>query len=148
MTCSANDTTPDLLHLDPYSPFRLPPSLIPLPPLLLPLHLLLRRSDLEPLGEIDLIAGAFPVLLPPTQQPGQPVLDLVQRRALDLAALARGDQMLARVQVVDELEVVLEGQVALGAVEARAPAPLPQRRARRHQAGFAHIGADVEPRGA
>lgn len=146
--CSANDATRDLLRLDPQAAVRLPPALVPLGALLRPLALVLFHAALQALGEIDLGGGTLLLLAAAAGQPGEAGLDVGQRGTFDVAALAGGEQVLARVEVVDQLQVVLEGQVAVGAVEAGAAPALAHGGARRHQAGLAHVGADVQPRAA
>lgn len=147
--CSANDTTGNLvLRLDSQPTVRLPPALVPPRALLRALALVLGHAALQALGEIDGGAGGVAVVGAAAGQPGEAGLDIGQGGALDVAALAGGEQMLARVEVVDQLPVVLERQVAVGAVEARAAPALAQGRARRHQAGLAHVGAHVQPRAA
>lgn len=111
-----------------------PPSL-PLPRLLLP-------STLQPL--LQRRSRRALLLLQPLPNLIDPPPNVLSTRLPDLARLADAAQVLHAVDVLDPLQVVLEREVARGAVEARAAPALPLPRARGHEGGLADVGGEVE----
>src|SRR5467141_3126882 len=115
---SGNDPQPSLpgifLRFDAMGA-AFPPFLVPLSSPLLPFAVILLLSILPARGEIELTDLAILFLLDATAvgQPSQPGPHVNNGGPDDLTRLAGGDQMLLTVQMLDELHVVLEGQIAV-----------------------------------
>src|SRR5690606_16185367 len=104
------------------------PPLLPLLPARYPLLLLEFLPLLQPLLQVKLaLLLAFPFLSP---QILQAVFDLLQCRRRHLPRLAHGVEMLFRVEMVDPLQTVLEGEIARVTVESGALATFADGRAR------------------